>query len=60
MAAYYLVLGLLIALTQMNVKWIEKEFMFLKYYWGKFLLCTFLASISFSKQSFDPEDIQFT
>mmetsp|Transcript_5557 Transcript_5557/g.3927 ORF Transcript_5557/g.3927 Transcript_5557/m.3927 type:complete len:85 (+) Transcript_5557:324-578(+) len=46
---YYMIIGIVLALSQMNIKRIRKNFRLLNYYWGRGIFCFFLASISFSE-----------
>ena len=46
--AYFLFLGLIVGLSQLNIKYFKNNFRFLNYNWGKFALSLFLATMSFS------------
>ena len=47
---YFLLLGVMTALSQIDVKIISRNFRFINYHWGKALFCLFLVSISMSDQ----------
>lgn len=44
---YFLCLGIVVMLTQMEYRLIVTNFRFLNYHWGKFLLSSFIATMSF-------------
>ena len=48
---YYLFLGIVVGLSQMNIRAITCNFRFLNYHWGKCLFSLFLASMSFGSGS---------
>ena len=50
MNCYFLFLGVVCALSQINVKFITRNFRFINYYWGKAFFCLFLVSMSMSNQ----------
>ena len=50
---FYGFMGVLVALSQLDIEEINKKFRFLNYHWGKFLLCFFLATISFGSPDFN-------
>ena len=45
---YFLFLGLIVGLSQLNINKVVTKFRFLNYHWGKFALSFFLACMSFS------------
>ena len=52
---YFLFLGLVVGLSQLNIRAITSKFRFLNYHWGKLLLSFFLACMSFSSGNEDKE-----
>ena len=45
---YFIMLGVVIALSQMQFSWVSRNFRFINYHWGKALLSLFLSSVAFS------------
>ena len=45
---YFLFFGVVLALLQLNVRFIKRDFRFLNYHWGKALFCCFIAFSSTS------------
>ena len=45
---YFMFFGVVLAMLQLNVKRIKREFRFLNYHWGKALFCLFIAFASMS------------
>ena len=45
---YFLFFGVVLALQQLGLKSIKRNFRFLNYHWGKAIFCTFIATASLS------------
>ncbi len=45
---YFLFFGVIVALQQLGLKFIKRNFRFLNYYWGKAIFCSFIAFASLS------------
>ena len=45
---YFLFFGIILALQQLNLKIVSRNFRFLNYHWGKALFCNFIACASLS------------
>ena len=45
---YFLFFGIVVALQQLGLKTIKRNFRFLNYYWGKAIFCAFIACASLS------------
>ena len=45
---YFLFFGIVVALQQLGLKTIKRNFRFLNYYWGKAIFCSFIACASLS------------
>jgi len=45
---YFMFFGVVLALQQLNIKWIKRNFRFLNYYWGKSAFSMFIAFASLS------------
>ena len=56
--AYFLFLGLVVGLSQMNVRFVVTNFRFINYHWGKFALSFFLACMSFASGN-ENKDVAF-
>ena len=45
---YFLFFGIIVALQQLGLKSIKRNFRFLNYHWGKAIFCNFIACASLS------------